>query len=112
MVVSTHIAVRYLHLCVESFGIQLMWVRRNYRTQSQLYLISDEANLRRKIAGMGHVQWEYNRESKEPGRSTFLGSRVSRGMTCDERRLGPEGERGKGLPGAAKFRQHPVTSYT
>ena len=36
MVVSTHIAVRYLHLCVESFGIQLMWVRRNYRTQSQL----------------------------------------------------------------------------
>jgi len=36
-------------------------------------------------------------------------------MKCDERRLGPEGETRftrSGLPGAAKFRQHPVTPYT
>jgi hypothetical protein len=56
-----------------------------------------------------------NRESKEPGRSTFLGRRVYRSMKCNERGLGPEGETRftlGDLPGAAKFRQHPVTPYT
>ena len=53
-----------------------------------------------------------NRRSRD---STFLGRRVYRGMKCDERRLGPEGETGftrSGLTSAAKFRQHPVTPYT